>query len=361
MIIGIDASKLLAVNPTGVEISTQELIRALLTLDRSNIYWLYSPAPLTSEWMGWENVKNIVVPAKKLWTLWALGQEIKKRPPAIFWSPSNFLPYNLPEKSVTTIQDLAFHLFPKSYSLKARALSYFALKRAIKSASKLIAISQQTKKDLKHYFKVPGEHIEVIYLGVRKDLHPSEFNFEITYPNLDKYFIYVGRLELRKNLPNIIKAFHQFITATGAPVKLALCGSRGFGYPLIKNLVKKLKLADKVLFLGYVEANHLPTLYQKSLGVIFASEYEGFGLNILEGFASNVPVLTSNLGAMAEIAGNAALLVNPYNVSEIADGFTCLYRDENLRRVLIEKGRIRLQDFSWEKAAQKLMEIWKNL
>jgi glycosyltransferase involved in cell wall biosynthesis len=361
MIIGIDASKLVAANPTGVEIATQELVKALLGLDHSNTYWLYSPIPLTSQWTTSPNVRNVVVPAKKLWTLWALSREIKQRPPEIFWSPSNFLPYNLPPKSVATIHDLAFHLFPKSYSLKQRALSYFTLKRAIKSASKLITISQQTKKDLKRYFKVPGEHIEVIYLDVRRDLHPSEFNFETTYTSLDKYFIYVGRLELRKNLPNIIRGFHQFMTATNAPVKLVLCGSKGFGYSLIKNLVKKLKFEDKVLFMGYVNANHLPTLYQKSLGVIFASQYEGFGLNILEGFASHVPVMTSNFGAMAEVAGSAALLVDPKSVDEIAQGFRELYQNENLRQVLIEKGKTRLQDFSWENAAKKLMEIWKNL
>ncbi|MBU1083303.1 glycosyltransferase family 4 protein [Patescibacteria group bacterium] len=361
MIIGIDASKLNAINPTGVEISTAELIRALLEQDRANTYWLYSPMPLAPEWTNFENVQNVIVPAKKLWTLWALSREIKKRPPEIFWSPSNFLPYNLPKKAVATIHDLAFHLFPRSYSLKSRMLSYFALNRAIKSASKLIAISRQTKRDIKSYFKVPGENIEVMHLGVRKDLHASEFNFEMNYPNLDKYFIYVGRIELRKNLPNIIRAFHQFINTTNASVKLLLCGSRGYGYLLIKRLVRKLKLEDKVVFLGYIEANHLPALYQKSLGVIFVSQYEGFGLNILEGFASNVPVLTSNFGAMAEIAGGAALLVDPNKVEEIARGYLELYQNENLRQVLIEKGQIRLQDFSWEKAAEKLMEIWKSL
>lgn len=360
MIIGIDASKLVAINPTGVEISTQELIKALLKLDRANIYWLYSPLPLVSQWTNFENVKNVVVPAKKLWTLYALSREIKKRPPDIFWSPSNFLPYNLPKKSVATVHDLAFHLFPRSYPIKARALSYFTLRRAIKSASKLVAISQQTKKDLKRYFKVPGEHIEVMYLGTR-DLPTSEFDFSVTYPELDKYFICVGRLELRKNLLNIIKAFHQFIVAVNTPVKLVLCGSRGFGYSLIKNLVKKLKLEDKVIFMGYVNVNHLPTLYRKSMGVIFVSQYEGFGLNILEGFASNVPVMTSNFGAMAEIAGNAALLVDPNKINEIANGFKELYQNENLRQVLIEKGQIRLQYFSWEKAAKKLIELWKNL
>lgn len=360
MIIGIDASKLLAVNPTGVEIATQELIRALLKLDRQNTYWLYSPLALSPIWTEFENVKNVVVSARRLWTINALSGELKKRPPEVFWSPSNFLPYNLPKKSVATIHDLAFHLFPKSYSLKTRALSYFTLQRAIKSASKLVAISQQTKKDLKRYFKVPGERIEVMYLGV-KDLPSTEFDFSATYPNLDQYFIYVGRLELRKNLLNIIKAFNQFVTNTNAPVTLLLCGSRGFGYTSIKKLIKKLKLEDKVLLAGYVPANHLPALYQRSRGVIFASQYEGFGLNILEGFALGVPVMTSNFGAMAEIAGNAALLVDPKNVNEIAHGYRELYKNENLRQVLIEKGKVRLQDFSWEKAAGKLVEIWKNL
>lgn len=362
MIIGIDASKLLSNNKTGVEIATSELIKAVLKQDTDNIYWLYTSQPLKINGLiDGERIKNIIVPGKKLWTLWALSRELKKNPPDIFWAPSHFLPYNLPPKSVATIHDLAFHLYPKSYSLKARWLSNFAVKRAIKLASKLIAVSRQTKKDLKNHFNVPGESIEVIYHALRTDLKETPFDFEKTYPKLDKYFIYVGRLELRKNLLNILIAFSIFNSQIDQSVKLVLGGSKGYGFNRVKRLINKLKLEDKVVILGYIPGNHLPALYKRSLGLIFASRYEGFGLNILEGFAAKVPVMTSNFGAMSEIAGNAALLVDPFDVNSIAKGFNQLYSNKNLRQSLIDKGSNRLKEFSWERSAKKLINLWRNL
>ena len=362
MIIGIDASKLLSNNKTGVEIATSELIKAVLKQDTDNTYWLYTPQPLkTNGLIDGERIKNIVVPGKRCWTLWALSKELKKNPPDIFWSPSNFLPYNLPEKSVATIHDLAFHLYPKSYSLKARWLSMFALKRAIKSATKLVAVSRQTKKDLKNHFNIPGENIEVIYHALRTDLKEHSFDFEKIYSQLGKYFIYVGRLELRKNLLNILIAFSVFSSQIDQSVKLVLGGSKGYGFNRIQKLIKKLNLKDKVIIQGYIPNDHLPALYKKSLGLIFASRYEGFGLNILEGFAARVPVMTSNFGAMSEIAGNAALLVDPFDVNSIARGFNQLYSNKDLRQSLVDKGSVRLREFNWEKSAKKLIDLWQNL
>lgn len=361
MIIGIDASKLVSQNPTGVEISTRELIKALLQLDTENIYRLYSPVPLGSEWLQFDNVKNIVVPAKKLWTLWGLSREIKKRPPEIFWSPSNFLPYNLPPKSVATIHDLAAYLFPKSYSLIQYWLSRLALHRAIKSATKLIAVSQQTKKDLKRYFHVPGENIEVIYHSLRTDFNQPAVDIKQLYPELDKYFICVGRLELRKNLINLIKAFAKFNAQTAEPIKLLLVGSKSYGYARIIKTIKRLKLTDKVIIKGYIPAEHLLSLYQSAIANAFVSQYEGFGLNILEGFAARVPVITANSGAMSEIAGKAALLVNPSNIDAITDSLHQVTDNPALRQALIDKGLSRLKDFSWEQSAQKLINLWKNL
>lgn len=361
MIIGIDASKLLTQAKTGVEISTSELIKALLREDQDNTYWLYSPRPLGSNIIQSERVKNIVVLGKRFWTIWALSRELKASPPDVFWSPSNFLPYNLPPKSVATIHDLAFHLFPQSYSIVSRLLSVWTVGRAIKVATKLLAVSRQTKKDLKRYFNVPGENIEVVYNSLRTDFIPQAFDFKAIYPDLDKYFIYVGRLELRKNLPNIIRAFHQLLARVDEPIKLVLGGSRGYGYKSIERLIKQLGLEGKVVIKDYLSIDHLPTLYQKSLGVVFASRYEGFGLNILEGFAANVPVMTSDLGAMAEVASSAAYLVDPFNIDSIAQGFYELVKNDNLRQRLIDKGRVRLKDFSWQESAKKLIELWKVL
>lgn len=360
MVIGVDASKLSVTQKTGVEVATADLVRAILRNDDRNEYRLYSPAPIRLNFPWGDRAKNVVVPGKRFWTQRCLSQEIRKHPPDIFWSPSHILPNYLPKKCVATVHDLAFHLFPDSYSFKERWLSTWAVKKAIKYASRLIAVSQQTKKDLKRHFNVSGEQIEVIYHALRSDFVPANFDFAATFPSLEKYFLYVGRIELRKNLPNIIRAFAQF--APGHPeIKLALAGNSGYGYGKIKQLIKKLHLADRVVLLGYVAASQLPTLYRRSLGVVFVSQYEGFGFPILEGWTSNVPVLTANRGAMAEVADNAAWLVDPGDIAAIAQGFTNLLSDEGLRQRLIAKGKTRLSEFNWDKSAQKMIELWTKL
>jgi len=360
MIIGIDATKLMSPNPTGVEVVTADLISAILRNDLDNTYWLYSSMPLAEHWTKNTNVKNIVVPGKRFWTQRHLSRELKQHPPNIFWSPSHILPNNLPPKSVATIHDLAFSLFPQSYALKDQLLSLLAVKKAIKHASRLVAVSQQTKKDLKRYFQVPGENIEVVYHALRSDFIITDKDLITIYPELDKYFFYVGRLELRKNLLNIIKAFVQF-NKKYPEVKLVLAGGKGYGYASIKRIIKKNRLIDRVVLLNYVPVEHLAILYHKSLGVVFASQYEGFGLTILEGFASDVPVMTSSLGAMAEIAGQAALLVDPKNIDAIAEGLQDLYTNDKLTQILVTKGRAQLQKFDWDKSAQKMIELWTKL
>ncbi len=360
MIIGIDASAFLASAPSGVEITTRDLIMAILKLDTINTYWLYSRALIRADLPWSEHVKNIVVPGKRFWTQTHLSRALKNQPPDIFWSPSHTLPNNLPKKSVATVHDLAWYLLPQSYAWKSRFLSAVAVRKAIKRTSKLIAVSQQTKKDLKKYLHVLGEQIEVVYHALRTDFYPTEFDFSTIYPELDQYLLCVGRVELKKNIPNLLKAFAEFRISHPA-IKLVLVGGAGNGYASILKLIKKLRLSGTVKLLNYVPDGHLPVLYQKSLGIVFPSLYEGFGMPILEGFASQIPVLTADMGATREIAGNAALLVNPNNISAIEFGLNQLVDDSALRSQLITKGQVRLKDFNWETSAQKVINLWKTL
>ncbi|MFA5967085.1 MAG: glycosyltransferase family 1 protein [Patescibacteria group bacterium] len=360
MIIGIDASKLAFHNKTGVEVATQDLIQAILRNDPINQYWLYSATPLDQNLLWDERIKNIVVPGKRLWTQRYLSQALRKNPPDIFWSPSHMLPNFLPAKSVATVHDIAFKIFPEVYAWKDYWLSNLAVRKAVRRASKLVAVSQQTKKDLKRYFHVPGENIEVVYHALRSDFTQKEFNFSATYPALGKYFLYVGRIELKKNLPNLLRAFAEF-SREHTEVQLVLVGKPGYGYIKIKKLIKSLHLEHQVICLNFMATDHLPSLYAHALGVALVSRYEGFGLPILEGWASQVPVLTSNTGATAEIAEKAALLVDPQNIKAIRQGLADLYIDTDLRQALIAKGKLRLAEFNWDKSAQKMIELWNKL
>ena len=360
MIIGIDAAKLSSAQPTGVEVATIDLVKAILTKDKLNTYWLYSAKPISQDLPWSDRVKNVVVPGKKFWTQRYLSQELRRNPPDVFWSPGHILPNHLPKKSVATIHDLAFHIIPNSYSFKDRWLSTIAVQRAVKRASKLVAVSQQTKKDLKRYFNILGDNIEVVYHALRSDFVAGDFDFAMVYPNLDKYFLCVGRIEFKKNIPNILAAFAEF-NLDHPEVKLVLAGNPGSGYNKFKKLIKKLNISNQVVILNYVSPDHLPALYAKAQAVVFVSKYEGFGFPILEGWASQVPVMASNIGAMPEVAGNAALLVDPNNIAAIQQGLVDLLTNDGLRQALVAKGQLRLKEFSWDKSAQKMIDLWTKL
>ncbi len=363
MIIGIDSNAFLIQQATGVEVTTCDLITAILEQDTVNTYWLYSAAPIQADLPWNERIKNIIVPGAYLWTQRHLSQALKNDPPDVFWSPSNILPI-CPKtiKCVATIHDLAWHILGKNYSFKNRIYSLLAVKRAIKRADKLIAVSQQTKRDLKKYFSVPGENIAVIYHALRTGFQPSGVDLKPEFPELDKYILCVGRIEDRKNLQNLIMAWAKF-HPRHSDIKLALVGwptDKKYYHGLLA-LIKKLNLGGNVVLMNYVDQKYLPDLYKSSLGLVFPSKYEGFGMPILEGWASEVPVVTSDIGATREIANGAALLVDPYNIEAIAQSIAKIIDEPAVRQNLISKGKRRGEDFSWSTSAQKVIELWKTL
>lgn len=357
MIVGIDASAFLVSNKTGVEITTCNLISAIIEKDRENKYWLYSPKSILNL-PKFDNVENKVISGKKFWTQCYLSKELKNNPPDIFWAPSHMLPNFLPKKSVATIHDLTWKIMPSIYTPIKRFFSKLTVDRAIKHATKLVAVSEQTKKDLIKYFDVPDEKIEVVYHALNKNFITSsaEPSFKIQSP----YFLFVGRIESRKNILNIIKAYSLF-TKTNQEIKLVLVGSPGNQYKKALDLVQNLKLAKSIIFLNYVDLKDLVSLYKNSVAFVFPSFYEGFGVPILEAFALKTPVITSALGSMKEIACDAALLVNPKDPSDISRAMIKIISEPSLKNNLIEKGKDRLQDFSWEKSADKMINLWKIL
>lgn len=354
--IGIDATSFLSKNKTGVEKTTCNLILAILDKDPNNTYWLYSNAPIP-KLLKCENAINKVVPGVKFWTQYYLSKELKNNPPDIFWAPSHMLPNFLPKKSVATIHDLTWKIMPQIYSFSKRFFSALTVNRAIKNATKLIAVSNQTKKDLIKFFEVPGEKIEVVYHAV-DDVNPEDIDSDI---KIDMpYFLFVGRIESRKNVLNIIKAFGGF-QKNNKETKLLLVGLPGNQYNQARSLVDELNLESSVQFLDYVSDGELVSLYKNAIGFVFPSLYEGFGVPILEAFALNTPVITSNIGAMKEVTGNAALLVNPGSSEDISNAMNKLFADNNLREDLISKGSRRLNDFSWGESADKMINLWKTL
>lgn len=357
--IAIDAQGLAHTRPTGVENATRELIQALLTIDTVNHYILYTPVPLSPDFNFGANVQVKILPPRMFWTWRAIGGALKKDQPDVYWAPSNYLPPNLPQTVLATVHDLVFIKHPELMGTKDRLLNKFTIDRAIRFATKLIAVSEATKNDLIEYANIDPERIEVIYHGLPSSrARYTDGEASLNLPN--EFALVVGRIEPRKNPLNIIRGFAE-MTTEHPNLHLVFAGFPGRGFEQVTKLIEELGLTRKVIFLDFVTPKNLTQLYHQAKILLYPSLFEGFGFNILEGFASRVPVITSNFGATAEIAGDAAYLVDPTKPYEIATAIDVLVSDFALRTKLISAGESRVKDFSWTRSANQLLELINNL
>jgi glycosyltransferase involved in cell wall biosynthesis len=275
------------------------------------------------------------------------------------------IPFGVYGKKIVTIYDMAFQVYPKTLPLKTRALLKVNLKLSCKRADKIITISEFSKREIMKYINVPSEKINVV---------PSGVNFQKYYPSSDEnimkikdkysleteYFLYLGTLEPRKNLVRLIKAYNKLRSEKNMP-NLILAGRKGWFYEEIFECIHKLGLEKSVVYIGYVPDEDAAPLICGATIFLFPSLYEGFGMPPLEAMACGTPVITSNVSSLPEVVGDAALLVDPLNIDDIYEKMKMLVSNNSLRKELIKKGKARASFFSWDNAAIKLMEIYKQL
>jgi len=372
--IGIDAMRYKAEQPTGVEWYSYYLLNQLLPMmgrDHHKEFMLYTkPGTEFKEELPF-NVKQVNIPYVKIWTMLRFSLEMIFKPVNTFFVPSHVFPLIIPKKAIITIHDVAFKepKLASSYTNKQRFMMDFHTKRAVRKAYKIIVPSQATKDDLIKYYNCPEDKIKVIYHGgpdVSGDKNPAilKWNSEEKKKILDKMglkeeqliILYVGRIETKKNLVNLVTAFKRF-SLEFPGWKLVLAGKNGVGHEQILNKINELELQESVILTGYITENEKRFLLDKCRIFAFPSLYEGFGLPILEAFAFRRPVLTSKTSSMPEIAGKAAFLADPEKVEELSVGLKRLASDGMYISRLIREGEEQLKKFSWEKTAKETAEI----
>lgn len=359
MRIGIDASALVKDRPTGVEVATRDLIKAVLSAGPEEDFILYTPKPLE----GWEkaNVTVQLLPPTRLWTQRALGPAATKDSLGIFWSPSYMLPLTFKGKGVVTIHGLEFHKYPKSYTFKNWLLSYLTVLLAKYRAHHLIAVSESVKRDLINLLGISQERISVVYNALSPFL-AQRIHMAVKDPNSKPYILAVGRVEPRKNQLALVNAF-ALLAEDHKDLELHIVGFVSdvrYGNQ-IRAAVKKSSLENRVKLIGHVDHQELGSIYKNATVVALVSLDEGFGIPVLEGFAAESPVVTAKYSATAEVAGDAALLVDPQDPASIAGGIHQVLTDPALTTQLIQKGQQRLLSFSWDKSAKQLLEIFHRI
>lgn len=391
MKIGVDISRYID-KSGGVGIYAANLVKFLLKIDTDNEYLGYpffydcfpegwnkrENAGIFSDYYTSPNIytnfkiNNIGLNTSTLKRKWAKssieGKENMLGNVDVIHSTAYIVPELLRAKLVVTIHDLSFLLFPDLHTGENIRLLIKNLIYINSRPDKIICDSNQTKKDLIRFFHVPEEKIKVIYLGVDHIFSDpvSEENKERVLNSYGlgglNYILCVSSIEPRKNFERIIKVFGEIIKDEKYNDLFLICaGGSGWKNDAIHNLVKNKGLEEKVKFLGYVEEKDLPAIYNGAEIFMYPSIYEGFGLPVLEAMSSNVPVLTSDVSSLPEVAGDAAVMVNPYSEIEIYKASISLLENENLRKKMQVKGAQRVNLFSWENTAFQTLEVYREV
>ncbi len=353
MIIGIDASRAAKLERTGVEEYVYQNISELAKLETSHQFRLYSnkslPEKLTQNLPN--NFKVFVMPFFRLWTQVRLSWEMLWRAPDILWIPATAIPIIHPQKTIVTIHGLEFKYFPEAYSVKQRKYLDFSTRKSVDKAWKIIAVSESTKRDLVKFYQADSQKITVIHNGYGKHKAAQNWQEILNKYKLEdqKYFIFYGRLESRKNLVRLIKAFEKY-----GQGKLLLVGKPGTGFEEIKKAADQNK---NVILPGYVEYPELFALLQHAKSLTFPTLYEGFGIPVLDAYALGTPVVCSKTSSLPEVSGGIGILVDPLSIDSIADGLR--QTDKIDRENFGFEARKQVQNFGWEKAARGFLDLLK--
>jgi glycosyltransferase involved in cell wall biosynthesis len=441
MTIGFDGSRAFIEGRTGTENYSFQLLKALAKIDTENRYLIYLRPGKEIEGVnaikGFKDIKGFkgvkgsktnlksfnrlnpinslnnsndwpsnftfkVLNYPRLWTQVGLAIRTWIDPLDVLFVPSHTLPLlKKPSlKTVLTVHDLGAEFLPATHQLKQVVYLNLMTHHQLKNATQLIAVSEATKKDIVKRVGIDEKKIKVIYEGVDKTIFKpiskdivndivKKYDIE-----REKYFLFVGTIQPRKNLERLIIAFNEFLsrinTVNGEVAgsmqyvvrerknlkqsthttnyilpttnfKLVLVGQKGWKSEEIYKLPKELGIEDKVVFTGRISDSDLVGLYNGAAALTYPSLFEGFGLPIVEAFACGCPVITSNISSMAEVAGNAAILVDPYNIEAISKAMQELSSDDALRSSLIKKGILRSEKFDWISCAKETLQILQNV
>lgn len=413
MRIGIDI-RLIGKKRTGDEAVFFNLVKNLAEIDSKNEYFLFTnrdPEIASSAIRRGGGNHELAKEIKKLnlknnfkiiflnspnrfwWNLWALPNYLRQNPVDIFHT-QYIAPFWLPKnvKLVLTIHDISFNYFPDYIKKSDLFFLKTLIPRSLKMAAKIIAVSDFTKKEIEKYYHIPTQKVSAIHNGVDFEL----FNKNITQEKLEKvkkkynlpekFLLYIGTLQPRKNIPVLIEAMEilreKYKIPLSPPLRkgesvlspfekgrvgegfsLVIAGNRkarNFD-PKIDEAIKKYSLQKSVIFTGWIDEEDKPALYKLARCFVFPSLYEGFGIPIIEAMAAGTTIVSSNKSCLPEVGKNGAIFADPKNPDEFAQKIHEILSDENLRENLVKKGQETAKGYTWQKNAEKTLEIYENL
>lgn len=360
MKIAVDASRGFLDKKTGIEEYVYQLVKNLqkdlvdhevvLYLRKGSLEKAQKTLKIPEKWEFKE------IPFKYFWTQIGMAWEFLTNSPDVLFIPAHTIPWIHPKNSVVTIHGLEYEHCPESYSLYSRWFHRFFIKKSCKWASKIVAISENTKKDLINLYGVNGRKIEVVYNGFTE----ISKGFKAGKKRKKNYLLFLGRIEQRKNVKRIVQAYDALRAKGKYKGQLVLAGKVGHGFGEINRAIKESEFSKDIILKGYVSDQERFSLIKNADIFLFPSLCEGFGLPILEAQSVGVPVITSKQGPMDEVAGDKNILINPLKVDDMVKMMGNILDKPELRKKVIERGLKNVERFSWRKCGEETAEILLN-
>lgn len=358
---------------TGIETALLNLLLNLKKVDLKNEYLLFfgrhKNAPGFALELGYKYDLSKIPTGNRgmkiLWSHFYLPYAISRNRVDLFHEPSFVSPVFKTCPTVVTVYDTAFLYLRSSYDKRTRLYFKAFLSGSLKRSDAIIAISENTKKDILDNFKISPDKIHVIHLGrddiyrVLEDRERIE-KVKARYNIRNEFILNVSLISPRKNITGLIKAYKMLKESNRIDASLVIVGKNGWLYEEVYKEVRSSGLDKDVVFTGYIPKEDLLCLYNAAKAFVFPSFYEGFGLPILEAMSCGCPVVASNLSSVPEVCGDAALLTDPYNIEELADAMGRMAADAGLRGEFVKKGLERVKEFSWEKTAIQTLSVYEK-
>ncbi len=369
MVIAVNTRMLRLNKMEGIGYFTYESFKRITKLHPEHEFIFIFDRPYEPSFIFSENVTPVVLsPAARhpvlwyIWYEWSLALFLKRKKPDLFVSPDGFLALKSKVKSLAVIHDINFEHYPGDMPFIYRAYYRYFFPRFASKASRIATVSAFSGKDIANTYSVPESKIDIVYNGASDGFKPipetDRCIVRDRYTGGKNYFLFIGTLHQRKNIANLLLAFDQFKKRSGAEHMLVLAGTKRWWTKEMEDAYSSMAHYKDVVFTGRIPDTELYSLTASAFALTYVSLFEGFGIPIIEAFCCDVPVICSNTTSMPEIAGDAALLVNPFSVEDIANAMIKLQSEKQLRSNLIEKGRKRKDAYSWNKTAE---DLWLSM
>lgn len=368
MLVGFEASALSG-RKSGVGYHTENMMASIMSASPENRYVLFSSRDVRNDEAfsmgGRLEYNDRHFPVRAAWMQTVLPSALRQVRPDLCHFTNYLAPVQCPCPSIVTIYDMTVFITPRFHTFKKLALDHTLIPFVARRADAIVTVSNSARNDILRYLKVPREKVRVIPGAASAHFRPVTDQARLDdvrrrYSLDVPYFLYVGTIEPRKNLVRLARAFAR-LKKRGLPHKMLIVGQAGWQVGPIYAEVERLGLTKDVIFTGYVPLEDLPPLYSMAESLAFPSLYEGFGLPVIEAMACGAPVITSRSSSLQEIAGDAAVLIDPLSVDDLEENLHRLHADPALRECLREKGIARAATFTWETNARATLDLYKQV